>query len=545
MRKILIILIIVLLPVSILTGLNIIGLRAEEPRRAIVAMEMVLSGEYVVPHINGMEYYNKPPLFNWLLAAFFKITGSFDEWVVRMPSLLCFLLIGLIHFFATKKYLTKETALYSALFFLTSADIFFYATINAGEIDLFFSLLVYLQMVSVFFFHQRKQFLLMFLTSYFFCALGVLTKGPPSLAFQAITVFFWLIYNRQFLLLFSWKHIAGILLLFTICGGYFYAYNEKSEAGAVAFMTQLFKEASQRTGAEGSFWKIIQQSVLFPFKLVQLLLPWSLLGVFLFRKNAFNEIRQHKFLAFCLLFFITNIPLYWFTAELRNRYIYMFFPFVLTIIAYFLSQENSRVKIKKIFDYFFGSVIFLMTFGYLILPFFKETEAVEWLWIKCVMLFLATASLFVLYMKFSSERILVTLLSMIILRFGIALIYMPAVESASDNMVYRKEISSVLEIANGEEIFLSGNPNNFNSDASIGPFHFMQVQLQTAPLMAYQISYYITKATGKVLQYEPEMKPGKFYLIRKSQLNQPAQIFASVTDHWVRGEILLVKINSD
>ncbi len=543
MRKILIILIVILLPVSILTGLNMVELRAEEPRRAVVAMEMVLSGEYVVPHINGAEYYNKPPLFNWLMAAFFEITGSFDEWVVRLPSLLSFLLIGLIHFLVTKKYLPKQTAIYSALIFLTSADIFFYATINAGEIDLFFSLLVYLQVMSVFVFHQQKKYLWMFLASYFFTALGVLTKGPPSLAFQAITVFFWLVYNRQFRMLFSWKHFAGILLLVLMAGGYFYAYDQKADA--VAFMTQLFKEASQRTGAESNFLQIVQQSALFPLKLLQLLAPWSLLAVFLFRKNVWNEIRQNKFLAFCLLFFVTNIPLYWFTAELRNRYIYMFFPFVLTIIAYFFNHELAKNKIRKIVELIFGGAIALSGLAYWVVPFMTETKELDWIWIKCIVLFLLTSTLFVLYIRFAAERILLLILSIVVLRFGLAMIYFPALRDNSKELFYRHEISNIVAITKDEQIFLSGEPYVFLSDASIGPLHFEEVTLQTAPLIAYQITYYITKANGKILQYEPEMQPGKFYLINQPKLNEEAEIFYSFTENWMRKEMLLVKIKTD
>jgi 4-amino-4-deoxy-L-arabinose transferase-like glycosyltransferase len=55
-------------------SLNIVELRGEEPRRAIVAMEMDITGEYVVPKINGWNYYNKPPLFNWVLAGLFQIS---------------------------------------------------------------------------------------------------------------------------------------------------------------------------------------------------------------------------------------------------------------------------------------------------------------------------------------------------------------------------------------------------------------------------------------------------------------------------------------
>ena len=42
--------------------------RWEEPRRCLVAMEMIASGDYIVPTVMGETYLKKPPLYNWLIA---------------------------------------------------------------------------------------------------------------------------------------------------------------------------------------------------------------------------------------------------------------------------------------------------------------------------------------------------------------------------------------------------------------------------------------------------------------------------------------------
>ena len=42
----------------------------EEPRRAVIAMEIAWSGNYWAPTLFGEWYYNKPPVFNWLLLVF-------------------------------------------------------------------------------------------------------------------------------------------------------------------------------------------------------------------------------------------------------------------------------------------------------------------------------------------------------------------------------------------------------------------------------------------------------------------------------------------
>ena len=86
----LILLIVACLAFGLFSNLYTLELRAEEPRRAATAIEMYLTKDYVVPHLNSYNYYNKPPLFSWVLTFFFSLFGSFDEWVVRLPSLLSF-----------------------------------------------------------------------------------------------------------------------------------------------------------------------------------------------------------------------------------------------------------------------------------------------------------------------------------------------------------------------------------------------------------------------------------------------------------------------
>jgi 4-amino-4-deoxy-L-arabinose transferase-like glycosyltransferase len=49
---------------------------ADEPRFAAVARDMVLSHEWLFPRVGGDLYQDKPPLFFWLLAIGYSITGS-------------------------------------------------------------------------------------------------------------------------------------------------------------------------------------------------------------------------------------------------------------------------------------------------------------------------------------------------------------------------------------------------------------------------------------------------------------------------------------
>lgn len=516
-------------------------LRAEEPRRAVVALEMYLTGNYLVPKINGWDYYNKPPLFNWMIVFCFHLFQSFSEWVVRFPSILSFLLTGLFHYFFSRKYLGKETALLASLFFLTSADIFFYATINAGEIDLFYTLLVYLQLMCIFFFYERKEFLLLFLTSYFFTALGVLTKGPPSLAFQAITLLVWFIYNREFKKLFGWQHICGIFLCVFISGSYFYLYSQQADMWSM--IARLTKEATQRSGVESGFMKTVLGTISFPFLVFRLLLPWSVFVFLFFRKDFLQRLKENRLVLFCALFVVFNIPIYWFTGELKNRYIYMFFPFIVTVFAYFLERrENRYAKLYAVLEKLFLLAFVLCGIAFLCLPFISYTKAVSGIYLKAI--FFSFCSLIIAfgYFKNVSQRILWIALFLVLVRFGLDMFYYPAMMSNSPDLVYRKKAEDLLRIANGEQIFFADNPYYFKSDFGIGPFKLGETEHTTAALIAYEVPYYITRSNKQVMQFETEIKPGKLY-ITTQQFAEGKNVdrLYQLHDSWLENELLLVR----
>lgn len=57
-----------------------LGLRdpwpADEPRFALIARDMVESGNWLFPRVGGVVYPDKPPLFFWLVAALYALTDS-------------------------------------------------------------------------------------------------------------------------------------------------------------------------------------------------------------------------------------------------------------------------------------------------------------------------------------------------------------------------------------------------------------------------------------------------------------------------------------
>lgn len=79
--------------------LSTLGIRAlfdpDEGRYAEIPREMVASGDWITPRLNGIKYFEKPPLQYWATAAAYQLVG-FSPWSVRLwPALMAFLTVGL------------------------------------------------------------------------------------------------------------------------------------------------------------------------------------------------------------------------------------------------------------------------------------------------------------------------------------------------------------------------------------------------------------------------------------------------------------------
>jgi 4-amino-4-deoxy-L-arabinose transferase-like glycosyltransferase len=75
----------------------------DETRYAEIAREMLVSGDYTVPHLNGVPWYEKPPLLFWAGAASMRLFGP-TPWAARLPSRLAGLAtLGLLFWWVARE----------------------------------------------------------------------------------------------------------------------------------------------------------------------------------------------------------------------------------------------------------------------------------------------------------------------------------------------------------------------------------------------------------------------------------------------------------
>ncbi len=407
---------IVLLLPALYINLGLLTFIDDEAIRALVALEMKLSGNYITPTLNGAYYYNKPPLFNWILLVFFQLAGVFNEFVARIPTTLALMGYAATIFYFSKKHFDTKTAFLNAFLLVTCGRVLFWDSMLA-LIDITFSWVTFTGFMVVFHTFQKGKFWQLFLLSYLLTATGFLMKGLPSVVFQGTTLLAWFVYNKRFKKLFSLEHIVGGLIFVGIVGGYYLVYHQYNDLREV-FAT-LFSESSKRTVVNYGWGRTIGHLFTFPFEMTYHFLPWSILVIYLFRKGIKKILLANPFVVYCGLIFLANILVYWSSPEVYPRYLLMLVPLLFTVFIYLHQvhrEENS-------WQFRFLNVLFLVVCAVIALgsfaPLFLErTQSATWLWPKTMALFVALFGLTYLYWRQREQRFLALVLFLLVFRVG-------------------------------------------------------------------------------------------------------------------------------
>lgn len=156
-----------------------------EGRRAVPVREM-LSGDWLVPTLNGKLYLTKPPLFYWCALVIAKITGSTAEWVVRLPSAIAGFATAWMSFAMVRRVGGRWPALFTALVLVTNAN--FTSFGRRAEIEMVLTCLCTGSLFAAFHFVHGDGNRRWLYISYLLAGLAVLTKGPVALLFVGVPI---------------------------------------------------------------------------------------------------------------------------------------------------------------------------------------------------------------------------------------------------------------------------------------------------------------------------------------------------------------------
>ncbi|MBI5096026.1 MAG: glycosyltransferase family 39 protein [Candidatus Hydrogenedentes bacterium] len=155
-----------------------------EGMRAAPAAEMLRSGDFVIPTLNGERYLAKPPLLYWTIAGAYKLTGSITALTARIPSALSGILLALAAYLVFRREAGEMAARWTAFTLIASPYVL--ERMRLAEIDIPLTLMTFLAMVGLRYACLAKTLLRSAtLTLAAGAALGaaVLLKGPVPLLF--------------------------------------------------------------------------------------------------------------------------------------------------------------------------------------------------------------------------------------------------------------------------------------------------------------------------------------------------------------------------
>jgi 4-amino-4-deoxy-L-arabinose transferase len=171
----------------------------DEARYAEIPREMLASDDWIVPHLDGLRYFEKPVLGYWLNSIAMYLFGE-NSFAVRFPSAIAAGISALCLFFLVRKFTGKYFAgILAAVILLTFMQFFVEGTINT--LDSVFSMFVTASLTVFFFayaelnFRKKIFFLIMFGC---LCGLAFLTKGFLAVALPAVVITPFAIWERRF-----------------------------------------------------------------------------------------------------------------------------------------------------------------------------------------------------------------------------------------------------------------------------------------------------------------------------------------------------------
>lgn len=181
----------------LLSGARLLTL-PDEGRYVGVAWEMLRSHSWLVPRLDGMPYFHKPPLFYWLTQGSLAMFGL-HEWAARLPSLIAAwgLSAGVYGF--VRNYRGRRDAA-TAVLVLVSLPLF-YGGAQFANLDMLVASLIGLTVLAgahaVLGAAQGADSRRGALAAAGFAALAVLAKGLIGLVLPGMILALWLLLRRD------------------------------------------------------------------------------------------------------------------------------------------------------------------------------------------------------------------------------------------------------------------------------------------------------------------------------------------------------------
>lgn len=310
-----------------------LSLRGEESRRGLVALEMIWSGDWIVPRQQADAGFmsSRPPLQNWLIAAFGLLLGRVDALAIRLPSVIALLLVASLLYWYARQFMSRFGAFAAGAVYVTLLHVMELGRL--GETDQVLTLFV---SSSLLLWHgglSRGWHPARIWTIAYLCAaFATMTKGLQGTVYFVGPVAVYLVATRQWRFALARWHAVGIGLYALVLGAWQIPFAR--EVGLEGLRHTFVGDVTTYT--RDRRWSVFAEHLVsFPAEIVLgCLLPWSIYLFTYLRKDFRARLGTARtpvlFLATALL---VTFPTVWFVPLSLTRFYASMYPCLALLIG--------------------------------------------------------------------------------------------------------------------------------------------------------------------------------------------------------------------
>jgi hypothetical protein len=431
--------------------------------------------------------------------------------------ILSLLFFSLTIFFFVRKEMGLKMGVINALIFMTIGRILFFETLH-GLIDITYSWLTYLFFMTSYVLFKKKKYLLLFVSAYFISSIAYLMKGLPSLVFLGITLLVLFISNKQFKMLFNWRHFVGLGILIFIVGGYYLLYFNANDTSPKGLLWILLDQTTRRTVIRFGWLTTLMGIFTFPFAMFYHFLPWTVLILVLFTRGNYKKIKSHPFLKYNVLILVFNIIVYWTSPEVHPRYIIMLLPPFFTVLTWlYFDRKEKNQKLVTIIEYILGILMIVACIAPFGALFHDVTKEFSHILFNVIWLSAALVILTILFWKQKQMRLFWTAIALLVIRLGFDVIVLPSRQLNTPEIPAENLAIKVAERTDGKPLVSYWNPD-FKPDI-----------YYRKSFLLFRYHFYLSRARNEIVYISSEKKPGVIYFAFEEHIaDEPVNVIGSV-----------------
>ena len=320
-------------------------MRGEETRWAEVAREMRATGDWIVPRQQGVPVLSRPPLGSYAIAAASRVLGDGSLSAVRLPSAIATWLTALMIYGYSRVFLSRLGAMAAGLIFITMGQVLPLGRL--GESEALFTLLV---SGSLLFWHwdysRGWPALAVWMPPYALAALAMLTKGVQGPAYFVAPVCSYLIWRRDWRMLFHAAHLAGLAVFAVLLGAWLVPFWQLLGPAAVK---QVWTGDVAMRWEDAGWGRFFAHLAIYPLEILICTLPWSPLLLAYLRRDFRRVIGSAAgAVAFLSVVLAVTFPTCWLVPGGKSRYFMPLYPCLAILMGLVVDRVFSSSAIPAL-----------------------------------------------------------------------------------------------------------------------------------------------------------------------------------------------------